>query len=574
MGTLAEAKLTLVESTEEINSFLSWLGERRPILAVDTETTGLSLAKDKLRLVQFGDGEQGWALPYRDWRGVVREVFARYDGPIVLQHAKFDAGMLERDGIPFPWERVHDTMIMCFLHDSLGPKGLKAAAARYVDPMAGAGERELKAMMMKNRWDYATVPIDLPAYWGYSALDTVLTARLAEALWPAIQPYREAYDLELACEHVLADLELRGTAIDVPYCNEMIAALQEELDGVVAGLGGINPGSAAQVILALQAAGAVLTKRTEKGALSVDDEALRGVNHPIAGSVLAARHLTKIISSYFENFIAYEQNGILHPHINQLAARTGRMSVTEPALQTLPRTSLVRDAFIPREGNSLVLIDYDNEELRMAAHFSQDPTLMRVLREGADLHDQNAERLYGSEFTREQRGTAKNSMYAWLYGAGDSKFAYAAHVPLYEGMRVKQMLQETYPAVAATMQRVSRGVVERAGGGEFGWVRATDGRHLRVRADKAYIGLNALIQGSCAVALKQSLVDLAAAGFSRYCVLPVHDELLFDVPSDEVNDVVPEIVKIMTRNEYTVPLTVGTKVVSRWGDPYRKEEES
>jgi DNA polymerase-1 len=97
-----------------------------------------------------------------------------------------------------------------------------------------------------------------------------------------------------------------------------------------------------------------------------------------------------------------------------------------------------------------------------------------------------------------------------------------------------------------------------------------DGRHLKVRADKPYVGFNALIQGSCAVVLKQALVDLDNSGLGQFAVLPVHDEIMFDVPIDRVDEVVPEITRVMTRIDFRAPLTVGTKIVSRWGDAYRK----
>src|SRR5262245_25030217 len=98
---------------DEVGDFLRWLGERRPVLALDIETSGLSLAHDRIRMVQFGDARHGWAVPYDEWRGVIRHALAEYEGKWVLQHAKFDAGFLRRDGMPFPsWDRVHDTMLM------------------------------------------------------------------------------------------------------------------------------------------------------------------------------------------------------------------------------------------------------------------------------------------------------------------------------------------------------------------------------------------------------------------------------------------------------------------------------
>lgn len=569
---LDNVQLTLVESTAELGDFLRWLGERRPVMGLDTETTGLSLGHDRIRMVQFGDARQGWSLPYDEWRGAIREVLTRYEGKYVLQHAKFDAGFLLRDGLPFPWEQVHDTMLMSFLVDSLGPKSLKPAAALYVDPRARAGEAELKQAMRKNRWGYADIPTDFPIYWGYAALDAVLTAQLAETIWPRVQYARGAYDLELACERVLCAMELRGVAVDLGYVREKLDLLYVEQAMAYSELGDLNPNAPQQVAEALIKEGVNLTQVTEKGQWSVTDDVLKRLEEQgseTAGKVRRARDVTKVIGTYFENFLSHENDGLLHPHINQLQARTGRMSVTQPALQTLPRDALVRDAFVARPGNKLVLIDADNEELRMAAHFSGDENMLAAFERGEDLHNKTAEALYGPDFTRKQRSTAKNAMFSKAYGAGVSKFAITAGVPESEAQAVFSMLARLYPRMDSAMADVTRVVRGRDAGDGYGYVKAIDGRRLRVRSDKAYVGFNALIQGSCAVVLKQGLVDLDAAGFGEFLVLPVHDEVVMDVPEDLVEEVTPQMIRTLTRKDFRVPLTWSSKTVDRWGDPYR-----
>jgi len=577
--SLDDVKLTLVESSEEYDAFRRWLGEHRRVLAVDIETTGLSLAKDRIRTVQFGDTQSGWCLPWEDWRGgswsgAVRQVLREYEGPLVLQHAKFDAGFLQREGVKWPWHRTHDTMIMNFLVNSMGPKSLKPAAAYYLEePAARAGEQELKRAMHKNGWTYASIPIDFPGYWAYGALDTVLTARLAEVQWYAMQPYIAAYDLELACERVLCDMELRGVRVDVEYCEEQERVHLGELVDVVAQLAGIagpdfNPGSSDQVVAALEREGVKLTKRTEKGKLSVDEEVLSSVDNNVARLVLEHRTLEKLVGSFFSNFIRYNRDGRVHPHINQLQARTGRMSVTEPALQTVPRKKVVRDAFIPDEGQKMILVDYDNEELRVAAHFAGDQNMIDALAEGRDLHGETAARLYGPGYTPAQRTTAKNARFSWLYGAGVPKFARTAGIPESEAAAVFRTLSEMSPGMARTMTEVVRRVRERAAGSEFGWITISDGRNLKVKADKAYAGFNFLVQGSCAVVLKQSIVDLDAAGLGDFIRLPIHDELILSVPEGDLDAAVPEIQRCMTREDWRVPLTVSPKIVDRWGDEY------
>jgi DNA polymerase-1 len=569
---LSQARMTLVETWEEASSFLSWLGERRPILAFDLETTGLSLAKDRVRLAQFGDADAGWALPWEDWRGVVRKVLGEYEGAIVGQNIKFDAGFVQRDGLPFPWQRAHDTKHMLFLDDSLGPQSLKPAAALHIDPAARAGEKELKALMRKHGWDYATFPINHPVYWGYGCGDTILTARLAEHLWPRVQYAREAYDLEMAVSRIVCDMEMRGVRLDVEYVDGASEVLAGEIAELEARLGDISPGSNDQVVAALQAEGVELTKRTEAGNFSVDEEALSAIDHPIAADVLAWRSKTKIRSAYFQNFLALEASGRLHPHINQLQARTGRMSVTNPALQTLPRDALVRDAIIPDDGCKLVLVDYDSEELRLMAHYSGDESMMRAFTEGVDMHMETARMAWGPDATKEDRNKAKGGVYGKAYGARAGTLSKTLGISIDEAQHLADTLSAAYPGMDRAMAKVSEAVRRRAleDNRASGYVVALDGRRIRVLAEKAYVGWNALIQGAGGVVLKQALVNLDAAGLGHTLWLPIHDEQMFNVPVDEVNDALPVIKQCMERDDLRVPLTVEATVVDRWGDKYRK----
>lgn len=566
---LSNVQVHLVENMDEVGQFLRWLGERRPVLGLDIETSGLSIAHDRIRLVQFGDARHGWALPYDEWKGVIRHAITAYEGKFALQHAKFDAGFLIRDGIPFPWHRAHDTMLMSFLYDSLGPRGLKPAAALYVTPEARRGEQELKAIMHKRRWGYGDVPIQLPEYWGYGAMDTVLTALLAEKLWPKVQTYRQAYDLELACERVLCDMEGRGVAVDLDYCNAQLPLLRSQLADVMTRLpADFNPNSPPQIVAYLTEAGVSLTEKTKSGLMSTKDEVLASIDHPVAAQVLEARTLTKLIGAYFENFLEFQKDGRVHPHIKQVAAKTGRMSITEPALQQIPRKKLVRDAFIPDdESEVMVLIDYDNEELRVAASISGDETMIKAFEEGRDLHMETAVQLYGAEHAAERRSNAKNTTFSWLFGAGDERIAKTGGVPVYQASTLKRGLAARYPGVARSMQDVIRVVRQRAVNG-YGYVVLGNGSHIRIPTEKAYKGWNGRIQGECAVILKQSIVDLDAAGYGEFIRLPVHDELVFSVPRDIVDDVLPGIKEVMTRTEYRVPLTVSEKQVERWGDAY------
>ena len=576
--SLEDIQLHLVESLEDAEAFLRWLGERRPAdtVAVDIETSGLDLKRDVIRLVQFGDAKHGWSIPYRDWRGIVRIAFERYRGRVVLHHAKFDAGMLLEDDIEFPtWDRVDDSMLACFLANSQGPKGLKPASALYVDPAARAGEAQLRAIMARNGWDWATVPDRHPVYWGYAAADTVLTARLWEALRPLVAPYREAYELELACERVILGMERRGLQMDVPYCEATLDRLRQQYADQRKALGHVNPNSTASIVSAFVAEGIELPKkRTKSGQQSVDDDVMSQIDHPLARQISEARETYKMGRSYFANFVKFEHGHRIYPHIQQLQAKTGRMSVSAPSLQNVPRSQLLRDAFIADFGHRLLLIDYDNQELRIIAHVTKDENLSAALRDGRDVHRETAAEAYGipaEKVTKEQRNVGKRGIYSKAYGSGVPKFAWSLKIAVQEAQRIFEGISTAYPGLDRGMAAVTRAVRERDDGTGYGYVVLGDGRHLRVPVEKAYSGFDYRIQGEGAVVLKRGLVDLDAAGLGSYLRLPVHDEVMFSVPDDDVEEVSRAAVSIMTRDDYRVPLTVQATICDRWGDPYREE---
>jgi DNA polymerase I len=579
-ASLKGLKLTDVQSLDELWEFQRWLGERRNILGVDIETGGLSL-KDRVRTVQFGDAKSGYCLAYEDWRGAIREALENYSGPVVGHNIKFDWGRLQHNGLTVPWAQTHDTMMMLNIVDSLGPKALKPAAGLHIGPTARAGQNSLKKHMNANHWTWDTIPVHDPLYTGYGILDTCITAILAEELWPKVQYAREAYDMEMACSRVLCDMELRGARIDTDYVQQARAELSDELEQLIDKLGGINPNSASEIIATLINQGAQLTKVTDKGQLSTDDDVMRELEEQgfeMAGLIRGSRANYKIIHSYFDNWLREEIDGFLHPSINQFTdrGRTGRMSVTNPALQTLHKSKKVRRAFIPREGNLLVFTDYSNEEVRLAGHVSGDEAIIRAFAEGRDLHTETAKRVFGTsdgcthESKCKHRSVGKTGFLGKLYGSGVDTFAKTVGMSAADASVIHHKLDELYPGLARTMSKVTQVVQRRARelDSNNGYVVLPDNRKIMIPANAGYKGLNGLVQGTAAIVLKRAIIDLDLAGLGDFLIVAIHDELMFDAPKELVPEVVPQIERIMTREDFRVPLTVESDIVENWGVKY------
>jgi len=571
-------ELTLVASLAEAQELARWLGQARPVLGVDTETGGLDWWREDLRLVQVGDARRGWAVPWPHWGGLLLELLGRYEGPVAFHNWKFDAHFLEPRGLRLPRARVHDTKLLAHLLYPTRRAALKVLAGDLLDPSAAAPQAALEEGMRRYGWTWATVPVDFPPYWQYAALDPVLTAQLAELLLPRVRAggLEGTYDLELTVQQLLADMERAGLPLDVPYCQIERHALLEEAarlrDGLRRDWGLEQPGSPEQLVAALERQGRRLEVLTEGGHPSIDEPALRRLEHPLAEAVLRLRHVEKVATTYLGNFVSLADGDRLHPSVNQTGARTGRMSVSRPSLQNIPRSRQARAPFRAPEGARLVFADFDQIELRLLAHYAQEERMLAAIRAGVDLHAFTAQRAYGVETpSRQQRQVAKSSNFAIIYGAGPAKFAETAGLALPEAQAFLAAYDRAFPAVRAFIQRLQTvGQRREAGEGEA-YVMTWGGRRLPADVGRVYTLVNYLIQGTAAEVLKARMVALDQAGLAPYLRLPVHDELLLEVPEADVPAVSATLRETMADlTDFAVPLTVTVTDLRAWGDKYEE----
>ena len=579
-----DAQLTLVNTPEAGQAFLTWLQEPHACLAVDTETEGLDFWRHDVRLIQVGDSRAGWAFPWDGWGGFALSAVDNYCGPVVMHNAPFDVVMTESHSrYQFDWARLHDTRQMTHLDAPDMPTALKNASDRHLGYYASSAQKALDFAMSENKWDWSTVPVDFPMYWGYACIDTILTARLFERLEPKIRrDFPQAYDLEMSTARIVSNMHRRGAAIDLQYCADKRDELGEYIENAtsyVRNTYGVSPSSNQQVAAWLEREGwfAPDAKKTAGGKHSLDDEVLQELiarGSELASLVSNIRKATKIRSTYFDNFLTMHDNGILHPSINQVGARTGRMSITAPALQTLPRGSVVRNAFVSRHDDGVVITaDSDQIEMRLLAHFAQDQGLIDAINSG-DLHTATAQKVYGDPTLTKKdprRQLAKNAGFAKIYGAGVAKFALTAGVPVAEAQTFLTEYDRLFPGVRAFQKRVEMIAHERADERSQTYVCAPSGRRHPSELSQAYKLVNYLVQGTAADVLKQQMTSLSNAGFDDYMILPVHDEIVFDFPRDIITpDTIKEIEKAMTMTEgWTVPITVSCDgPYERWGDKY------
>ena len=556
---------TFVETADQLGDYFRWLSSRRCLLGVDTETTGLEWwTPNFCRLFTVSDGDVSWAIPMHLWAGAARET-EKYHGPIVMHNAKFDLHALG-------WRRhVHDSMIMSHLRDPRPPHGLKELGERDVEYKASWYQRRLDEDMKAHKWGWDTIPVNWPSYWRYGAYDPWLTVKLAELYLPGLAD-DPLYDLELEFMQVIRRTEERGMRVDLPYVHSMIDAATDrcgEIDETLRAEYGMavdeSCGSNDVVARVLQANGVHPSQlgRTPGGAVSVAEEYLAALDHPVAALVLEHRGLAKRKGSWLQPFLG-GSGEILHPDIRTVGTRTARLTVSRPAMQTLPRGPLVRDAIIAREGNMLLLADYKQAELRVLAHYANDKDMIQAFIEGQDLHQMLA------DVAGVPRQVAKTSWFAKVYGAGIHRFAETAGISEEEAKAIYAALDARFPGIKRFLKKLDDTAQERLYQDGEGWARTPWGRYLPADEGHEYKLGNYLIQSTATADLpKEKAVLLDAAGWGEYITMPIHDEFIFDLPEYLVEEARQDIPKIMEEHErFRVPMTVDLDVYARWGDKY------
>jgi DNA polymerase-1 len=248
------------------------------------------------------------------------------------------------------------------------------------------------------------------------------------------------------------------------------------------------------------------------------------------------------------------------------------MSISRPALQQLPREALVRSAFIPRDGNRLLTIDFDQIEARLLTHFSRDGGLLAAFEAGGDFFTNMARLIYHDESITKadpRRQLTKSATYAKAYGAGASKFAETAGISEAEGISFIAQYDDTFRGVKRLQREIDAVAIHRYATEGLAYVTSPLGRRHPVDHRETYKLTNYLLQGTAADIFKQKLVELDRAGLTDHLILPVHDEVIFDVPINEIDEVSAAALEVLEdHTSFIVPLTAGAEQLERWGDKY------
>ncbi|UCF06218.1 MAG: DNA polymerase I [bacterium] len=443
--------------------------------------------------------------------------------------------------------------------------------------------------------DIRTVPLERLSE--YSCEDADYTMRLKMVLADRID--ESGYDslfreVEMPLCLVLKRMEQAGVALDCrkleKLSGEVAGQLEQRAQEIYGEAGeefNINSGKQLQRIL-FEKLGLPPLRRTKTG-YSTDVEVLMELagEHRIAGLVLEYRQLAKLAGTYIDALprLVNPDTGRIHTSFNQTVTATGRLSSSDPNLQNIPiRTELgrrIRRAFVARRGHLLMDADYSQIELRIMAHLSGDPSLVEAFHDGIDIHTRTAARIYGideGEVDAEKRSRAKTINFGVIYGMGARGLSRQLGIPVAEAKQFIEDYFASYPGVKAYIDRSigqarERGYAETLMGRRRNLpdIASGDGR---VRSFSERIAVNMPIQGTAADMIKVAMIDIdrgiRGRGLGSRMVLQVHDELVFEVPLNEREDI-EELVRRSMESalRLEVPLEVEIGFGKDWVEAHR-----
>lgn len=583
-----------VETAYECKRWLSTLD----YVAVDSESTGLDKDRDYARIVQFGDARQSYVVPIDQpgWAGLAVELMTTFQGRFVAHNLVYDDAMLKNSiGVGFPEGRSDDTRLMAHVVSSTGSLALKNLAVKHVDPRAKMFQDQLGDAFGKGGgWTWATVPITYEPYWSYAGVDTILTTQLYEYLQPIVQAEAPAsYELELAVAWVCERMERKGALIDRAY----VARLAEQMEEYVVAAEhwcqqnyGIYPGSNRDVIAYFQSQNYPFTRYTKGGQIQLDKHVLKEIDHPLAQVVLQRRQAQKMVSTYLSTYLDKSQrDGRVHPSINTVGGigkspfepgggkgvRTGRMSASDPNLQNVPirghASKTIRRSFVVPDDHVWVKCDADQIEMRGMAHMARDQGMIDAFNSDGDFFVNIARVIFNEpDFQKSdpRRQLVKNGGYAKIYGAGIEKFAETAGVPEQVAADFMRDFDALYPGVPRWTREVERLARQRLADEGEAYVRSPlTGRKHTADERKLYPLVNYVVQGTAGEILKMKIVEADRAGLGEYMLFPVHDEIDFEVPREDLAVFQKTLLDVVNDDKLlSVPLTWSAEVGPNWGD--------
>jgi DNA polymerase-1 len=568
-------------------------------ICFDTETTGIDDQTAELVGMSFSwKAGEAWYVPVPADQLLAAElvkeftaVFTHSSIPKIGQNIKYDLNILRRYGIEVGGE-LFDTMIAHYLLQPDMRHNMNVLAETYLKYSPVSIETLIGK---KGKGQTSMRDVEVAKIKEYAAEDADITFRLKETFLPLLQETNTLKlfeKMEIPLIPVLAAMETEGIRVDKTALKELSRDLEKDIltvDQEIQNLAGtrFNISSPKQVgdILFEVLKIAEKPKKTKTGQYATGEDILTKLagKHPIVDKILDYRELVKLKNTYVDTLpdLINPLTGRIHTSYNQVVAATGRLSSDNPNLQNIPirttRGKEVRKAFVPRgEGFTLLSADYSQIELRIIAELSKDPGMLEAFRSGHDIHAATAAKVYGvtlEEVTADMRRNAKMVNFGIIYGISAFGLSERLNIPRKEAASIIENYFRQYAGVKTYMDQSiekarTKGFVETIMGRRR-YLRDINSANATVRGFAERNAINAPIQGSAADMIKIAMInihqDLRHSGLKSRMLLQVHDELVFDVPVEELEEVKKMVEERMrTAIPMQVPIEVGMGNGRNW----------
>ncbi len=617
----AQAAMPINESTEtaadtNYETVLSWDAFDRwlekidtaELTAFDTETTGINYMEAEIVGLSLSvqDNEAAYIPLAHDYPGApdqlprhevlekLRDWLQNDDKKKVGHHLKFDAHILLRYDIALAGMQF-DSMLESYVLNSVATRhDMDSVARQYLgretihfEDVAGKGVKQLTFNQ-----------VDLETASPYAAEDADITLQLHKALWEQLGEHgslRSVYtDIEQPLVPILLEMEETGVLVDRKMLNTQSGELAKKMIGLEAKAhelagGPFNLSSPKQLQQILfENLGLPIIRKTPKGQPSTAEDVLVELasDYELPAVIIDYRSVSKLKSTYTDKLplqIA-ESTGRIHTSYHQAVAATGRLSSTDPNLQNIPiRTPegrRIRQAFIAPEGRVLLAADYSQIELRIMAHLSQDPGLVKAFADDQDVHRATAAEVFEvapDEVTDDQRRSAKAINFGLMYGMSAFGLAKQLGIGRGEAQEYVNLYFDRYPGVKNYMDSIretasANGYVETVFGRRL-YLPEINARNANRRQYAERTAINAPMQGTAADIIKKAMISvhqwLQDERPGARMIMQVHDELVFEVDKDKVDGVKGRVIELMnSAATLSVPLSVDAGVGMNWDEAH------
>ncbi|MFB9053281.1 DNA polymerase I [Formosa undariae] len=565
----------------------------------DTETTGLNPLTAELVGIAFSwETGKGFYIPFpedkteaQDLIEILRPFFESEDIQKIGQNLKYDIKVLRKYNITVKG-KLFDTMLAHYLINPDMRHNMEILAETYLN-YSPISIVDLIGKKGKNQLSMRQVPIDKQTE--YAVEDADITLQLKEHFENELgqaNTQKLFDDIEVPLLRVLADMELEGINLDIPFLNDLAIALNDDIASLQEKI--YTEAGEEFNIASPKQLGEILfnklklvdkPKKTKSGQFATSEDILSYLakDHEIIQHILDYRGLAKLKSTYVDALPLQVEptTGRVHTDYMQTVAATGRLSSNNPNLQNIPirteRGRQVRKAFIPRnEEYTLLAADYSQIELRIIAALSQEETMIEAFKNGEDIHASTAAKVFNvplEEVTREQRSNAKTVNFGIVYGVSAFGLSNQTDLSRSESKDLIDTYYKTYPKLRTYMSELvdfarDNGYVQTVLGRRR-YLKDINSRNGVVRGAAERNAVNAPIQGSAADIIKLAMINihekLVAGEFKTKMLLQVHDELVFDVYKPEL-ETIKTLVKTEMENAFImdVPLDVEMDTGDNW----------